>query len=154
LRFAPRFGTIDDCFVQGFPVFLSGRLQLWRPLLRWGAGVGVAGLLSVAAAQAHEPQPAPPVLAAASLPEEARAVERAIHLGGPFAFPKDGIVFANRERLLPAEPRGFYREYTVPTPGARDRGGRRIVCGGARPTEPVACYYTSDHYSSFHRITP
>ena len=133
---------------------LSGRLQLWRPLLRWGAGVGVAAFLSVAAVQAHEPQSSPPVVAAASLPDEAREVGRAIRLGGPFAYAKDGIVFANRERLLPAQPRGFYREYTVPTPGARDRGGRRIVCGGAQPTAPVACYYTADHYSSFHRITP
>jgi len=67
---------------------------------------------------------------------------------------KDGIAFANRERLLPVQPRGFYREYTVPTPGARDRGGRRIVCGGAVATAPDVCYYTADHYSSFHRITP
>jgi ribonuclease T1 len=117
-------------------------------------GVGVAGLLSVAAVQAREPQPAPPVVATASLPAEARAVESAVRRGGPFAFAKDGIVFANRERLLPPQPRGFYREYTVPTPGARDRGSRRIVCGGREPTAPVACYYTADHYSSFHRITP
>ena len=132
----------------------SGRLQLWRPLLRWGAGVGVAGLLSIGAVQAREAPLAPPsAIAAASLPSEARQVEQAIRRGGPFAFPKDGIVFANRERLLPRHPRGFYREYTVPTPGARDRGGRRIVCGG-EPTAPSACYYTADHYSSFHRITP
>ena len=135
-------------------MFLSGRLHLWRPLLRWGAGVGVAGLLSIAAVQAQAPQPSPPAVAAVSLPDEARAVDRAIRLGGPFAFAKDGIVFANRERLLPEQPRGFYREYTVPTPGARDRGGRRIVCGGAVTTAPDACYYTADHYSSFHRITP
>lgn len=133
---------------------LSGWLQLWRPLLRWGAGVGVAGLLSISAVQAREKPPAPAVVAVAELPAEARAVEGAIRRGGPFAFPKDGIVFANRERLLPAHPRGFYREYTVPTPGARDRGGRRIVCGGPQPTAPAACYYTADHYSSFHRITP
>ena len=54
----------------------------------------------------------------------------------------------------PAQPRGFYREYTVPTPGAHDRGARRIVCGGPQPTAPVVCYYTANHYSSFHRITP
>ncbi len=134
---------------------LSGRLQLWRPLLRWGAGVGVAGLLSVTAVQAREQPPSPSsVVSVAALPAEAQSVERAIRRGGPFAFAKDGIVFANRERLLPPERRGFYREYTVPTPGARDRGGRRIVCGGAQPTAPLACYYTADHYSSFHRITP
>ena len=132
----------------------SGRLQLWRPLLRWGAGVGVAGLLSISAVQAREQAPALPPVASASLPAEAQSVESAIRRGGPFAYSKDGIVFANRERLLPEQPRGFYREYTVPTPGAHDRGGRRIVCGGAPPTAPVACYYTADHYSSFHRITP
>ena len=70
--------------------------------------------------------------AVAALPAEAQSVQVAIRRGGPFAYPKDGIVFANRERLLPAQPRGFYREYTVPTPGARDRGARRIVCGGPR----------------------
>ena len=131
---------------------LSGRLHLWRPLLRWGASVGVAGLLSVAAVQAREQAPFLPAVAVAALPAEARAVESAIRRGGPF-YPKDGIVFSNRERLLPVEPRGFYREYTVPTPGAHDRGGRRIVCGGPR-TAPLACYYTANHYSSFHRITP
>jgi ribonuclease T1 len=134
-------------------VFL-GRLQLWRPLLRWGAGVGVAGLLSISAVPAREQAPAAPPVAIAALPAEAQSVERAIRQGGPFAYSKDGIVFANRERLLPEQPRGFYREYTVPTPGAHDRGARRIVCGGSRPTEPVACYYTANHYSSFHRITP
>jgi ribonuclease T1 len=136
-------------------VVLSGRLQRWRPLLRWGAGVGVAGLLSIAAVQAREPAPvvAAPISLAA-LPAEAQVVERAIHRGGPFAFAKDGIVFANRERLLPRQWRGFYREYTVPTPGARDRGGRRIVCGGTEPRAPLACYYTADHYASFRRITP
>ena len=130
----------------------SGRLQRWRPLLRWGAGVGVAGLLSISAVQAREHAPTP--VAVAALPAEAQSVDKAIRQGGPFAYSKDGIVFANRERLLPQQPRGFYREYTVPTPGAHDRGARRIVCGGAPPTAPVACYYTADHYSSFHRITP
>ena len=132
----------------------SGRLQLWRPLLRWGASVGVAGLLSISAVQAREQALALPPVPVATLPAEAQSVEAAIRQGGPFAFPKDGMVFANRERLLPAHPRGFYREYTVPTPGARDRGARRIVCGGHRPTAPVACYYTADHYASFRRITP
>jgi ribonuclease T1 len=61
-------------------------------------------------------------------------------------------VFGNRERLLPLKRRGYYREYTVATPGARDRGARRIVCGGFRPRAPDACWYTGDHYSSFKRI--
>ena len=65
---------------------------------------------------------------------------------------RDGIVFQNRERRLPEQPRGYYREYTVPTPGLKHRGARRIVCGGERPAKPDACYYTEDHYTSFRLI--
>jgi ribonuclease T1 len=94
-----------------------------------------------------------PAIALSSLPAEARETDRLIQAGGPFPFPhKDGSVFANRERLLPKRPRGEYREYTVRTPGARDRGARRIVCAGRQLTAPEVCYYTPDHYSSFQRI--
>lgn len=86
------------------------------------------------------------------LPSEARTVYRLIHQGGPFEFEKDGTVFGNRERLLPAHPRGYYREYTVKTPGLKHRGARRIVCGGRQPAQPQDCYYTADHYASFRRI--
>ena len=75
-----------------------------------------------------------------------------IRSGGPFAHAKDGSVFGNRERALPRQARGYYREYTVKTPGARDRGARRIVCGGRETRTPNACYYTADHYASFKRI--
>ena len=88
----------------------------------------------------------------AELPPEARATEHLIHAGGPFPYAKDGIVFANREGLLPRETRGYYREYTVKTPGAHDRGARRIVCGARAATSPEFCYYTQDHYASFRRI--
>ncbi|MEO8123047.1 MAG: ribonuclease domain-containing protein [Burkholderiales bacterium] len=91
-------------------------------------------------------------VALTELPREARATEIAIRSGGPFNYNKDGAVFGNRERRLPSETRGYYREYTVPTPGAPDRGARRIVCGGTQPTVPDACYYTADHYTSFRRI--
>lgn len=91
-------------------------------------------------------------VALAELPPEARATEIAIRSGGPFNYSKDGAVFGNRERRLPSEARGYYREYTVPTPGAPDRGARRIVCGGTQPIAPDACYYTADHYTSFRRI--
>jgi ribonuclease T1 len=131
-----------------------GRLQPWRPLLRWGAGFGIAGLLAVGALQARESVPFAGSVPLAGLPAEAQAVHRAIHAGGPFAYPKDGSVFGNRERMLPAEARGYYHEYTVATPGARDRGGRRIVCGGRPVTMPTACFYTDDHYSEFRRIVP
>jgi ribonuclease T1 len=90
-------------------------------------------------------------IAFASLPAEAQYVLASIREGGPFAYQKDGIVFGNRERLLPRQPRGYYREYTVRTPRARDRGARRIVCGGA-PKATDECYYTDDHYNSFKRI--
>jgi len=109
-------------------------------------GAGLPG----GAAQARESTAR--TVALADLPVEARKTERLIRSGGPFPYGKDGMVFGNRERLLPAQPRGFYREYTVRTPGARDRGARRIVCGGRQPTEPEACFYTGDHYASFRRI--
>lgn len=95
-----------------------------------------------------------PVVALATLPTEARLTHRRILAGGPFPYSKDGTVFFNRERLLPRQPRGHYREYTVRTPGLSHRGARRIVCGGQPPTQPEACYYTADHYASFSRIVP
>jgi ribonuclease T1 len=91
-------------------------------------------------------------VALATLPSQAQQTHRLILAGGPFPYRKDGSTFQNRERLLPLHPRGFYREYTVKTPGSPDRGARRIVCGGTRPTAPEACYYTGDHYASFRRI--
>ena len=87
-----------------------------------------------------------------SLSPEARRTDQLIHSGGPFPFSRDGVVFGNYEKRLERRPRGYYHEYTVPTPGARNRGARRIICGGNPPTEPDACFYTEDHYNSFHRI--
>lgn len=92
-----------------------------------------------------------PEVAVRDLPKEAREVLAKVRSGGPFAYERDGVVFGNREGHLPKHPRGYYREYTVPTPGARNRGARRIVCGGP-PTTPDACYFTADHYNSFARI--
>ncbi len=107
----------------------------------------------VAAAQARSVPQALPEIAAADLPREARDTLAQIRRGGPFPYERDGIRFGNRERLLPAMPRDYYREYTVRTPGVHTRGARRIVCGGPR-TAPDACYYTHDHYQSFARIRP
>jgi ribonuclease T1 len=87
-----------------------------------------------------------------SLPAEAQQTQQRIVAGGPFPYAKDGAVFGNRERRLPAQQRGYYREYTVKTPGSQDRGARRIVCGGTRPTAPQACFYSADHYTSFRLI--
>lgn len=92
-------------------------------------------------------------MALSDLPPKGREVHALILQGGPFAYEKDGTVFGNRERQLPGHERGFYREYTVATPGARNRGARRIVCGG-KPKLPEACYYTDDHYASFRKIVP
>lgn len=80
------------------------------------------------------------------LPVEARATLDRIARGGPFLHRQDGSVFGNREGLLPPKPRGYYREYTVETPGLRYRGARRIISGGQ---PPVVYYYTDDHYRSF-----
>ena len=88
----------------------------------------------------------------AELPPQGRDMVRLIYRGGPFRYDKDGSVFGNRERILPAKNRSYYREYTVQTPGERSRGARRIVCGGFVATTPDACYYTDDHYASFRRI--
>ena len=81
------------------------------------------------------------------LPREARETLALIHRGGPFPYARDGVVFSNREGLLPRAPKGTYREYTVKTPGSRDRGARRIV--HSRTGE---FFYTADHYRSFRRI--
>jgi ribonuclease T1 len=83
------------------------------------------------------------------LPREAVTTLEAIERGGQFPYDRDGSVFQNRERLLHEQPRGYYREYTVITPGSRDRGARRVVAGGQPPD---VYYYTDDHYRSFRRV--
>lgn len=108
------------------------------------------------------PLAAPPATASAHptprypafLPAEARVVLDAIARGGPHDYRQDGGMFQNRERRLPPQPKGYYREYTVPTPGAHDRGPRRIVTGGGRPGQdpPREYWYSADHYRSFRRF--
>jgi len=90
---------------------------------------------------------------ASALPRQGSETYALILEGGPFPYEKDGTVFGNRERLLPANKRGYYREYTVKTPSSRTRGARRIVCGGPVRV-PDACFYTADHYASFRKIVP
>ncbi|MGA4669679.1 ribonuclease domain-containing protein [Propionibacteriaceae bacterium Y1923] len=104
------------------------------------------------------------VIAVADLPAEAQEVYRLLMASGPFEYQKDGTVFGNREGLLPSKPNGYYREFTVETPGSRDRGARRFVVGGCgkqtstTPVRATACstshpiYYTDDHYESFRRV--
>lgn len=86
-------------------------------------------------------------VAISALPLEANETLRLIRQGGPFPYPRDGVVFGNYEKRLPKKQRGYYHEYTVKTPGARNRGARRIVCG-----QPAECYYSDDHYQSFKLI--
>lgn len=86
-------------------------------------------------------------ISASQLPPEARDTLRLIGSGGPFRHVRDGAVFGNRERLLPRKPQGYYKEYTVRTPGSHDRGARRIISG-----QGGELYYTDDHYRSFKRI--
>jgi len=129
------------------------RHVLARDSLRRTAGalVGATLLLAALAGAAREsPQPA---IAISALPAEARTTLERIRAGGPFPYPRDGVVFSNRENLLPAKARSYYHEYTVPTPGVRTRGARRIVCGGAVATLSE-CYYSGDHYQSFRKIQP
>jgi ribonuclease T1 len=116
--------------------------------------VGLAlGLAVPPAAHSYAPSPSDfPVISRAELPAQGRAVLARIEKGDSFEHPKDGSVFGNRERLLPKQTRGYYREYTVPTPGLKHRGARRIVCGGKPKRSPDACYYTEDHYASFRLI--
>ncbi len=131
-----------------------------RPSSRRQTTAGAVFALFLAAtatlAPAHSEAKQPAGLGAdvslASLPPEAQRTDQLIHSGGPFPYSRDGVVFGNYEQRLAREPRGYYHEYTVPTPGARTRGARRIICGGKQPTEPDACFYTEDHYNSFHRI--
>ena len=90
-------------------------------------------------------------IAIRDLPPQALHTLELIRHNGPFPFDRDGFVFENRERALPAKPRGYYHEYTVKTPGVRGRGAIRIVCGGDQA--PVReCYFSDDHYRTFRRI--
>jgi ribonuclease T1 len=114
----------------------------------------VATLLAAAPIAARE-SPTPGDVGVQELPREAAETLALIKSGGPFPFRKDGIVFQNRERRLPAKPRGYYTEYTVRTPGRADRGARRIVAGQGGTGSPSTggeYYYSDDHYETFRRI--
>ncbi len=126
---------------NGFKLVLTGLLL---------AAVSMTNLV-----QAKGPATADDVatVSVTELPVQGSQTYGLIRQGGPFPHEKDGVVFGNRERLLPPHQRGYYREYTVRTPGMSHRGTRRIVCGG-QPKTPDACYYTADHYASFRRIVP
>jgi len=114
---------------------------------------GIALAIAVGAAPAAFSRSAPlelPEIAIAELPREGRDTLEQIRANRPFRHERDGAVFGNRERMLPLHPRGYYREYTVRTPASKNRGARRIVCGGR--AFPEACFYSDDHYRSFSKI--
>ena len=100
-----------------------------------------------ASPEKHTGQNGLPVITLAELPAKARDTLRTIKQGGHFAYERDGAVFGNYELMLPKQPRGYYHEYTVKTPGARNRGARRIISG-----EVNEYYYTADHYQTFKQI--
>jgi ribonuclease T1 len=112
-----------------------------------------AALLALSSAVLGRESPSLGTVRVTTLPPEARTTLELIRSGGPFPYSRDGVVFNNREHILPSKARGYYHEYTVPTPQARTRGARRIVCGGAVATL-VECYYSDDHYQSFRKIQP
>jgi ribonuclease T1 len=148
-------------------IIAAGALLILLAALQLMGGEGAAprspraGQPAVSATSAPRPSSATPAQAdrarssdlpaadASQLPPEARTTLALIAQDGPFPFDKDGATFQNREGLLPAQPPGYYREYTVITPGEDDRGARRIIAGrgGER-------YYTSDHYASFVEVLP
>jgi ribonuclease T1 len=126
-------------------------------LMRCARVLAVAlGLLFAVAPVASARGPLPEEVAVGQLPREARETLALIRKGGRFPYERDGIVFGNYEQHLPAQPRGYYREFTVPTPGVQHRGARRIVAGGCEraraPCPAGEFYYTDDHYGSFRRI--
>jgi len=94
-----------------------------------------------------DPESGLKIVAVADLPKEAQDTLKLIDQGGPYPYSRDGVVFGNLEKILPKHDRGYYHEYTVKTPGEKDRGARRIVTGNAQER-----YYTDDHYKSFRRI--
>lgn len=132
------------------------RVSLFKGLVALAVLAASIGTIAVQArtpwSSASLPGSAVASVAYTGLPPQGQEIMEQIRQGGPFRFEKDGTVFGNRERQLPSQRRGYYREYTVPTPGLSHRGARRIVCGGQRPRSPDACYYTEDHYSSFRLI--
>ena len=129
---------------------------MWSTWLKFGLATGLVVLAAtgsqVQARDSKQLDAGLETVALSELPREAQTTHRLILAGGPFLHSQDGVVFGNRERILPAKARGYYHEYTVITPGARNRGARRMVCGGNPPNRPDICFYSDDHYASFKQL--
>ena len=155
-------GDLPALTAPAHPATVSARAMNF--ILRWLGQLllVVAVAFGASACAREEPLPtgraAPTAdVALEALPSEAVQTLARIRQGGPFPYRKDGSVFGNREGLLPKQRRGYYTEYTVPTPGSRDRGARRIIAGKGATGDPATSgeyYYTDDHYRSFRRIRP
>ncbi|EWT01466.1 ribonuclease [Intrasporangium oryzae NRRL B-24470] len=149
--------TLRSRQVQGAILVVAALAVVWLLVVfvQGGASTGGAGASPAGPAGARavrtlvtDPASGLPWIDESALPPEARETLALIRAGGPFPYPRnDGVTFANREGLLPREQRGYYREYTVQTPGSPDRGPRRIITGSGGET-----YWTADHYASFSRI--
>ena len=124
------------------------------PTARTGASSasapGTRGPSPSSSVRGRDPETGLRVVALADLPRQAQDTVALIEKGGPYPYAQDGVTFGNNERLLPAHPRGWYHEYTVRTPGERDRGPRRIVTGD----HDRQIFYTADHYATFVRVSP
>lgn len=125
---------------------MNGRRSRLGAALLTAAVLLALGAAALLQGQGAAPEPLPE-MAAAELPPEAHATIRLIKRDGPYPYERDGTVFHNYEKRLPSRETGYYREYTVRTPGLASRGARRIVAGGSGEL-----YYTEDHYRSFKRI--
>ncbi|MFI9048908.1 ribonuclease domain-containing protein [Streptomyces sp. NPDC053427] len=147
IRFTPRrAAALIGALLAGLLLVLTG----------CSTGAGLKGTSQTAPSPASTDPASPrvpgranglPAVPVGELPPQARDTLRLIDAGGPFRYRQDGTVFGNRERHLPAHPRGYYHEYTVPTPGSPDRGARRLVTGEGHET-----YYTDDHYRTFKAV--
>lgn len=127
--------TVVVSLVAGVALFLAGTAGTRTDATRPGG------------AAVETPRSDLPSIRVDELPVEARDVLNLVDRGGPYPYRQDGTIFSNRERRLPERPNGYYREYTVPTPGSPDRGARRLVIGAAGDV-----YYTGDHYESFRQV--
>lgn len=127
-----------------FRLYVVLLAMLWLPLAQGGQDDGSKHYTNNSS---HSVRSEIASINVADLPAEGRVVLKAIKQGGPFEYDRDGVVFGNFERVLPKQPRGYYHEYTVKTPGVRNRGARRIISG---TTDEY--YYTADHYQTFARI--
>jgi ribonuclease T1 len=117
-----------------------------RPALA-AFGLALAAFLGAAPPAIAQKLDAAVEVPVSQLPQEARQTVSLIRKGGPYPYARDGTIFANREGRLPRQKRGYYREFTVKTPGERTRGARRIISGSAGDL-----WYTDDHYNTFRRV--